>query len=540
MPRRTPHSHTHSKQIPPLTWVMLALSLVLGIVFFVQTGTFYPQLLVKAESGLESLYINQSRSNQLECDQVLQKLEQTVKAKCPRCTIEAKQCLNKLKPTQQQYFTPTPLTIPIGYFSDGVIAFNSANAGLAQGSCEAVVAEENQTNPGYTARCFPAESTRLFFKPVSGWIDIEHLGYALLALILAQFFSQFACFLIIRYEHLHSNFSHDFQHSGPQKFHVIPTPRIGGLGLMIGLLVSAVLLLSVPNRFADQNFGYLLLASMPAFLGGLTEDVTKKVGVIPRLLLTMISGLFGSWLLGATLPRLDIPGVDQLMQWAPFAIIFTMVAVAGVANAINIIDGYNGLAAGFGIIISAGLAFVAAQIGDRFVAYACFAMAGSLIGFLVWNWPGGKIFLGDGGAYLLGFWLAELSVLLLVRNPQVSPWFPLALIIYPVFETLYSVYRRKIKGKSSPGLPDAMHLHQLIYKRIVRVHVGTRDPILKIRRNSKVALYIWLATCAGVLLAIPFWNNTKALIAIVIAFCVGYVLLYQTIAYRRITKWTSR
>jgi UDP-N-acetylmuramyl pentapeptide phosphotransferase/UDP-N-acetylglucosamine-1-phosphate transferase len=63
---------------------------------------------------------------------------------------------------------------------------------------------------------------------------------------------------------------------------------------------------------------------------------------------------------------------------------------------------------------------------------------------LIWNYPRGKIFLGDGGAYLLGFWLAELSVLLVVRHPEVSPWFPMLLLVYPIFETLFSMYRSKV------------------------------------------------------------------------------------------------
>src|SRR6266853_1256404 len=75
----------------------------------------------------------------------------------------------------------------------------------------------------------------------------------------------------------------------------------------------------------------LLLASLPAFLGGITEDVTKNVGTMTRLLLTMLAAAFGVWLLGAVIPRLDIPGFDTLLKWAPFAIAFTMFAVGGVA-----------------------------------------------------------------------------------------------------------------------------------------------------------------------------------------------------------------
>ena len=85
-----------------------------------------------------------------------------------------------------------------------------------------------------------------------------------------------------------------------------------------------------------------------------------------------------------------------------------------------------------------------------------------MLGFFVWNFPAGLIFLGDGGAYFLGFYLAELAILLLHRNPEVSPMFPLLLCIYPVFETLFSIYRRKCAARPAgrharrrpPAQPD--------------------------------------------------------------------------------------
>src|SRR5258708_21336903 len=101
-----------------------------------------------------------------------------------------------------------------------------------------------------------------------------------------------------------------------------------------------------------------------------------------------------------------------------------MFAVGGVANSINIIDGYNGLAAGHAVIVLAAMAWVSALVGDDFLFISTLAMIGALLGFLAWNYPEGKIFLGDGGAYLLGFWLAENSVLLAVLPPDGSPCLP--------------------------------------------------------------------------------------------------------------------
>jgi UDP-N-acetylmuramyl pentapeptide phosphotransferase/UDP-N-acetylglucosamine-1-phosphate transferase len=131
------------------------------------------------------------------------------------------------------------------------------------------------------------------------------------------------------------------------------------------------------------------------------------------------------------------------------------------------------------------MACLSALLGDSFLLISELAMIGALVGFLVWNYPGGKIFLGDGGAYLLGFWLGEMSVLLVVRHPEISPWFPMLVLVYPIFETLYSMYRRKIVGGLPPGQPDSMHLHQMIYRRFAPAEGS--DPNL-------VAPFVWLMT----------------------------------------------
>jgi UDP-N-acetylmuramyl pentapeptide phosphotransferase/UDP-N-acetylglucosamine-1-phosphate transferase len=334
----------------------------------------------------------------------------------------------------------------------------------------------------------------------------------------------------VRYEALHANWSYDPVKIGPQKFHAAPTPRIGGLGVMAGLFVAGAALLAIEQGASGEQFGYLLFASLPAFLGGITEDVTKNVGVSVRLALTMLAAACGVWLLGAVIPRLDVPGFDSLLLWTPFAIAFTIFAVGGVANAINIIDGYNGLAGGHAVIVLAAMAFVSAQVGDSFLFTAALAMIGALLGFLVWNYPRGKIFLGDGGAYLLGFWMAELSVLLVARHPEVSPWFPMLLLVFPIWETLFSMYRRKIVLGLSPGQPDRSHMHQVIYTYLQKNTAGTDDPVQMTRRNSGVAPYCWLMSLCCAIPAIFFWRETSRLVIASLIFCAAYVLLYRRLS----------
>jgi UDP-N-acetylmuramyl pentapeptide phosphotransferase/UDP-N-acetylglucosamine-1-phosphate transferase len=155
----------------------------------------------------------------------------------------------------------------------------------------------------------------------------------------------------------------------------------------------------------------LLLCSLPAFLSGLVEDLTKRVSARRRLLFTTVSAALGCWLLGAILPRTAIPGIDLLMPWTPFAVALTLLCVTGVANSVNIIDGFNGLASMCVLLILLALTYGALQVGDTLVLALALICAGAVLGFLHAQLPAGLIFLGDGGAYLLGFMIAELSVL---------------------------------------------------------------------------------------------------------------------------------
>lgn len=482
---------------------------------------FYPALDIEATdaSGTITLsFLFEDRETLGDCEALTGNITRKALAECPRCRIRRLSCDSTLDAERQRLLSETPISLPSGRMANGVMTIQ-ASPEIALFACQQSEAQSAKSrNP---IKCYPANANRIKL-PAASFINMWSL-----ALLLAAFLSAwFVGWLIIRYEHLHAHFSHDHTNSGPQKYHTQPTPRIGGLTVMAGLLFAGGVMLFADPITAKRPFGLLILAAVPAFLGGLVEDITKRVGVLERLLLTMLSGAIAAWLLGAVLNRLDIPGVDQALLWLPLAVIFTAFAVGGIANAINIIDGYNGLAGGFSVIVLAAMAFVANSVGDTLVFHSALALAGAILGFLVWNWPGGKIFFGDGGAYLVGFVLAELSVLLVLRNPGISPWFPLLLLIYPVFETIYSIYRRKIENQLSPGQPDNQHLHQLIHDKIIpHQQLDTR-----FNRNSQVAKYVWAPACVVGILACLFAGSTPALITCTAGFCVFYVINYRRIA----------
>jgi len=202
----------------------------------------------------------------------------------------------------------------------------------------------------------------------------------------------------------------------------------------------------------------------------------------------------------------------------PFALAapFTVFAVVGVANAMNVIDGVNGLASGVSIIALIFLAAISYIYGDQLVLNISVVLIVSIAGFFVWNYPKGKIFLGDGGAYFIGFLLAETSVLLVDRNSAISPWFPMVLLVYPVFEVFFSIYRRRIKRRGSAMAADSFHLHTLICKRVTK-------------SNSRTSVYLWALVWVFGSAAFIFHANTPALVAIVIVFAAVYVFIYRRI-----------
>jgi UDP-N-acetylmuramyl pentapeptide phosphotransferase/UDP-N-acetylglucosamine-1-phosphate transferase len=345
--------------------------------------------------------------------------------------------------------------------------------------------------------------------------------------------------LIVLSQKWHGGLSHDHDLSGVQKVHTTAVPRIGGLavvaGVVFGLLIFRKLNPQLLNETRYADVLLLLAASAPAFVAGLVEDMTKRVSVRARLAATALSAVIASAVLGATVNELDLWGVDALLAFTPFAVLVTAIVVAGGSNAINIIDGFNGLSGSTIIIMAAGLSAVALQHGDAFVAVLGMLGIGAAFGFLALNYPRGKLFLGDGGAYFLGFWVSEMAVLLLVRNASVNAWQVLAICAYPVIEVLFSIYRRKIIQGVSPGAPDALHLHTLVFRRLVFKHV-TPDAKRPWKRNAAVPCVIAPGVAACVAVSAAFGGSAPVSFVLVLAQLAIYVAVYGRLVRGR---WTS-
>ncbi|MDR2155852.1 MAG: glycosyltransferase [Burkholderiaceae bacterium] len=333
----------------------------------------------------------------------------------------------------------------------------------------------------------------------------------------------------------------------PQRFHFGDTPRLGGLGLLAGWLVALAalpLLQSVQMagniKLAHIDLPLWLLMLLPAFVGGLLEDVTQRLKVRWRLLLTLSSGLLAWWLLGASVPTLGFDWLDAHWRAVPWlGVALAVLAVTGLPHAFNIIDGYNGLAGMVALVVCLALAHVSLQVGDRELAAIALALAAATAGFLVWNYPRGLIFAGDAGAYLWGLVIATLSVLLVQRHAAVSPWFALLLLIYPVWETVFSIYRKLWRGVS-PGMADALHLHQLVYRRLVQSVLHEDEAKNMLARNNRTAPYLWSFIVLTVVPAVLFWRYTGVLMAFVLLFIISYVTAYLMLVRFKVPRVLQR
>ncbi len=343
--------------------------------------------------------------------------------------------------------------------------------------------------------------------------------------------------LLVRFQTWHVRWSKDFQ-AKPQKAHNGSPSRIGGTAIFIALFACWTL-----SFFKDpQNeLMYLLIlaSSLPVFFAGLCEDITKNIDFRIRFALSTVSAALLILLLDISTIKIDIAPLDDLLLYFPVSFLFLCIAISGLCHAYNLIDGLNGLASMVGILSLLAILYVSIKLNDLTIIYLCAIGIGAILGFFLWNFPRGLIFLGDGGAYLIGFWIATLSLLVVVRNPSVSPWFALAVNTYPVFETLFSIWRRSIHKNRHAMMPDGAHFHSLIYRRIMRWTSSNAEGDHHYLSNAKTSPYLWLLSSMGLIPAVLFWNSTQALMISSALFVVLYVYLYRRIVRFNTPSWMA-
>ena len=323
----------------------------------------------------------------------------------------------------------------------------------------------------------------------------------------AFFISLFTLILVIFLSHKHNLFIDDASHNKPQNYHLDSTPRAGGLGILAGLLL---LILS------PLGLKFLFPVAL-AFISGIFEDFHHSLSPRRRLSLQILAALSAIWITDSVVTYLGL-GIS-MPYW--MGIFFSTFAIVGMMNAVNIIDGFNGLASGVILLILLSFAITSHQHENMDIFYIALITAGATFAFFLLNFPKGKIFLGDGGAYMLGFIVAIIGIFLASKYESVSPWYVLAIFIYPVWEVIFSIIRKLTMGVS-PMQPDTNHFHMLIYRQITH-------------SNPLTALFIVASLLPFMTLSTIFSNKSITNIAIACCFILYYSILYYTL-YKKDTK----
>ena len=311
--------------------------------------------------------------------------------------------------------------------------------------------------------------------------------------------------------------------TGVQKFHHQPTPRIAGVPVFMSFFIGLWYL-----DLKEVDYVFLLLVSLPVFMGGLIEDIIVRVSPFKRMISILASIVMMFVFLDIRIDFLGFTLVDYLLSNSIVSLLFTLLVVGGVVNAINIIDGYNGLLIGYSIAVLLAIAYVANILGDDLVIQLSLILIASLLGVFIFNFPFGKIFMGDGGAYFIGFMMAVIGLMLGNRNEEVSHWFILLLFIYPLYETAFSVYRKKIVRNTSPTQPDKYHLHMMIYKRLVKRKIFKNNKALC---NSMTSPFLWALSLVGIIPAVIWYDSQTMLIIWAFIFIIIYTIIYRRIVH---------
>jgi UDP-N-acetylmuramyl pentapeptide phosphotransferase/UDP-N-acetylglucosamine-1-phosphate transferase len=289
-------------------------------------------------------------------------------------------------------------------------------------------------------------------------------------------------------------------------------PRVGGLAIYISILVLIPLMsfgfipLSVVFDLDEVQLTLLILSAVPVFSVGLAEDLGCDISPKARLVASAVSSFVAILLFRTWIHRLGIPGVDTLLMFAPFGILFTIFATVGVVNAFNLIDGLNGLSSFVTVSVAVSLSIIAFQAVNTQISIFLVLCVAAVLGFIVLNFPMGKIFLGDGGAYALGHLLVWSAIILINGANEVSAFAILLVFFWPVADTGLAIWRRWKLGNPADR-PDRLHFHQLAM-RFLEIRILGRDK--REITNPLATLILVPLISVPQVLGVLFWDDLKA------------------------------
>ena len=285
----------------------------------------------------------------------------------------------------------------------------------------------------------------------------------------------------------------------PRKVHKRPMVRLGGISIFLGNVIALVVVwlsggfgTTLPSASANEIWG-VTIGGLLFFLIGLADDLFTLTPWSRLLMQVSVAAM--AWMVGVRIEFFTFPYVDPglvNLEWMSLPI--TLVWLVGMANAINFMDGLDGLAAGLSGIAAVVMLVVSLFMDQPAAALLAAALAGGALSFLRYNFNPAQIFMGDGGAYFLGFTLAGIGVIGLVKTvTTVAVVLPFLILAVPIVDTSTVVLDRLRRGKS-PFAADKRHLHH----RLLNAGLSQRRSVLFI-----YALAFWVGSLAIAFSGIP-------------------------------------
>lgn len=288
-----------------------------------------------------------------------------------------------------------------------------------------------------------------------------------------------------------------------RRVHDHPIPRMGGLAIFLGFLLSVLLFVPINSQLQGILLGCVIIVAT-----GAVDDVVSLKAWVKLLLQIAAAGV--AVYHGVRIEVLGNPNIlsaNDYLTLGSWAVPITILWIVGITNSVNLIDGLDGLAVGVSTISSLTMLVIALLVADSSVAVVLAALVGACIGFMPYNRNPAKIFMGDTGSLLLGYVLSTLSILGLFKfYAVVSFAVPVLAIAVPLFDTIFAFFRRLVKGQN-PMQPDRGHFHH----RLIDMGLSQKQAV--------AVLYTISAILGVAAVVITTSGEIKALI-LILGFCI--------------------
>jgi UDP-GlcNAc:undecaprenyl-phosphate GlcNAc-1-phosphate transferase len=307
-----------------------------------------------------------------------------------------------------------------------------------------------------------------------------------------------------------------------RKLHEKPISRLGGLGIFITLCAGFVVM---ELRFSDflQRWAPVIISNCIIFAIGFADDL-RPLGARLKLV-----GQLGTatilYALGVSIDELSNPFGEGHFVLGWWSLPVTLLWFIAVPNIVNLIDGMDGLATGFGLFLCITLAFVGHYSDKPEVVTVSMIMGGALAGFLIFNFPPARIFLGDGGAYLLGFFIASVTVFTSSKGSVIAALLVVIVALgVPILDTLFAIIRRALMGVPL-FRADAEHIHH----RLILLGFSKTRALIAIYSVCLVLSLVGMSIFWSRGLSLPIAGAALAILALAAARYLGYVRSWRDV-----------